>query len=93
MGAHSTIDKPEPVNRVRPPRMTIANTSPQQISSHVATRPSAACAPGRHGSALLLPVIIFARHARLHVRRGARHYIYGFKRHVFFAIRTNFISP
>jgi hypothetical protein len=37
IGRHSAIDKPDPVSRVKPPRTTIANTSPQQTSNQVAT--------------------------------------------------------
>jgi hypothetical protein len=31
------MDNPEPVSRVTPPSTTIANTSPQQTRSHIAT--------------------------------------------------------
>ena len=36
-GFHSTIDRPEWVSRVTPPTITMAKTSVQQSSSHVAT--------------------------------------------------------
>src|SRR5210317_1454012 len=36
-GRQSTIDRPDPVRRVKPPRTTMTNTSPQQIRSHMAT--------------------------------------------------------
>ena len=37
IGCHSVIDSPECVSRVTPPMTTIANTSAQQVNSHVAT--------------------------------------------------------
>ena len=36
IGAHCTIDRPEPVRRVTPPSTTIPNTVAQQISSQIA---------------------------------------------------------
>ena len=36
IGSHSTIDSPEPVSRVTPPKITMANTSAQQVSNHQA---------------------------------------------------------
>src|SRR5690606_3697762 len=35
-GFHSTMDRPEPVRRVTPPRITMANTRAQQTSSQPA---------------------------------------------------------
>ena len=37
MGRQSTIESPDPVSLVTPPNTTIANTSAQHTSSHLAT--------------------------------------------------------
>jgi hypothetical protein len=37
IGRQSTIDNPEPVNRVTPPRITMKKTMTQQVRSHFAT--------------------------------------------------------
>jgi hypothetical protein len=42
-GRQSTMERPDPVSRVTPPRTTIAKTSPQHIRSQVATARFCAC--------------------------------------------------
>ena len=37
IGAHSVMDKPEPVRRVMPPMTTIAKIRKQPLSSQIAT--------------------------------------------------------
>ena len=49
IGCHSVMERPEPVSRVAPPRLTIRKTSAATANSHTRTGSSAACGQAQGG--------------------------------------------